>query len=187
MFGSFILTIQHTRAGVVVGNVFLVTFGHNNNGQITVLGTHGYTQIQARLTGDSNNIYFEVFDDGTGTLGDAQTTTITLDNVNANVTPYTSFTDGSVLSGTEKSIVSTSNNRINVDGSTVAFLTDNVASATKLANTRKIWGQNFNGENDITGDLKIGYANAFGISYSPSDTNLYNYFYGGSVFNHNVS
>ena len=65
----------------------------------------------------------------------------------------------------------------------VAFEDSNVASATKLANTRKIWGQNFNGENDITGDLKIGSANAFGISYSPADTNIYNYFYGGSVLN----
>lgn len=62
-------------------------------------------------------------------------------------------------------------------------LSGNSSSATKLQTTRTIWGQSFNGEGDVTGDLKIGSANAFGISYSPSDTNIYNYFYGGSVFN----
>lgn len=35
----------------------------------------------------------------------------------------------------------------------IAFLDDNVYSATKLQNTRKIWGQNFNGEQDVSGSL----------------------------------
>lgn len=37
--------------------------------------------------------------------------------------------------------------------STVALTSDNVASATKLLNTRTIWGQNFNGEGNVTGTL----------------------------------
>lgn len=37
--------------------------------------------------------------------------------------------------------------------STVAFLTDNVASATKLQTARTIWGQSFNGEKNIAGNL----------------------------------
>ena len=38
---------------------------------------------------------------------------------------------------------------------TLAMLTDNVASATKLANTRTIWGQNFNGEVNVTGAFML--------------------------------
>lgn len=34
-----------------------------------------------------------------------------------------------------------------------AFTDSNVASATKLANTRTIWGQNFNGEGNVSGDM----------------------------------
>jgi hypothetical protein len=105
--GSFMVSINYTRYSTVVGNVFLITFGHSGHGQITVLGTHGYTQIQARLTGDANNIYLELFDEGYGTVGDTQTATITLDSINANITTYTSFTDGTTLSGSVKSLVST--------------------------------------------------------------------------------
>jgi hypothetical protein len=36
---------------------------------------------------------------------------------------------------------------------TLAFTTDNVASATKLQTARTIWGQSFDGTNDITGRL----------------------------------
>lgn len=48
--------------------------------------------------------------------------------------------------------------RRNVDGTwsawkTFAFTTDNVASATKLQTARKIWGHNFNGTEDIDGDI----------------------------------
>lgn len=39
------------------------------------------------------------------------------------------------------------------DWKTIAFTDSNVASATKLANTRTIWGQNFNGEGNVTGSL----------------------------------
>lgn len=38
----------------------------------------------------------------------------------------------------------------------LALLTSNVASATKLATSRKLWGQSFNGENDVNGHLSIG-------------------------------
>mgnify|MGYP000848133622 CR=1 FL=1 len=157
--GSFIVSINYTRNSTVVGNVFLITFGHSGHGQITVLGTHGYTQIQARLTGDANNIYLELFDEGYGTVGDTQTATITLDSINANITTYTSFTDGTTLSGSVKSLVSTVNNRINVDGRTVAFIDDditgNAATATTLATARTIAGVSFDG----TANIAIPFAN----------------------------
>lgn len=39
------------------------------------------------------------------------------------------------------------------DWATIAYLTDNVASATKLQNMRTLWGQNFDGTGDVTGAL----------------------------------
>ena len=63
------------------------------------------------------------------------------------------FNDGTTLIGSVKSEVSTENNRINVDGNVVAYLTDNVASATKLQTTRTIWGQNFDGSGNVSGAL----------------------------------
>lgn len=36
---------------------------------------------------------------------------------------------------------------------TVAFLTDNIASATKLQTARTLWGQSFNGEKNVSGNL----------------------------------
>ena len=39
------------------------------------------------------------------------------------------------------------------DWATIAYLTDNVASATKLQNMHKIWGQDFDGTGNVTGEL----------------------------------
>ena len=39
------------------------------------------------------------------------------------------------------------------DWAMIAYLTDNVASATKLQNMRKIWGQDFDGTSNVTGEL----------------------------------
>ena len=39
---------------------------------------------------------------------------------------------------------------------TLALLTDNVASATKLQTARTIWGQSFDGTGNVTGDLSFG-------------------------------
>ena len=43
---------------------------------------------------------------------------------------------------------------IQVGGETVAYLSSNVASATKLQTARKLWGQSFDGTGDIIGELK---------------------------------
>lgn len=42
------------------------------------------------------------------------------------------------------------------DWKTIAFTDSNVASATKLQTARSLWGQSFNGENDVNGHLSIG-------------------------------
>ena len=59
----------------------------------------------------------------------------------------------------------------------LAFTDSNVASATKLQNSRTIWGQSFDGTGNVSGDIKLAEeADAkIGSTYSKSDANLYNY------------
>lgn len=56
------------------------------------------------------------------------------------------------------------------DSSYLAARTDNVASASKLAKTCKLWGQPFNGEGDVSGDLsglsKIKFTNEIFLTTS---------------------
>lgn len=58
-----------------------------------------------------------------------------------------------------------------------AFLDSNVASATKLATPRTIWGQSFDGTGNVSGDIKLAEAAdaKIGSTYSKSDANIYNY------------
>ena len=76
--------------------------------------------------------------------------------------------------------------------STVAFLTDNVASATKLQTARTLWGQNFNGTQNVSGDMSnvgnintnYAYVNAKTFAYNPADAHdegypWYGFTYGG--------
>ena len=49
----------------------------------------------------------------------------------------------------------TSNNYNTKDWATVALTSDNVASATKLAAARTIWGQSFDGTGNVNGTLRI--------------------------------
>ena len=67
--------------------------------------------------------------------------------------------------------------RILLDTSNYAKLISNVASATKLATARTLWGQSFNGENNVSGDMiGVGRINngliisQFGTSADNSDT-----------------
>lgn len=124
--GSFILNVHYTRNNVVVNNVFLITFGHSNSAHIVTLGTHNYTQIQLRLTdgGSVNDVYVELLGSGSGT----QTVYCQIFNMYvSSITKYTSYTAGG---GTVRASTSTVNGRLKVDNNTVAFTSDNVASAT---------------------------------------------------------
>ena len=58
--------------------------------------------------------------------------------------------------------------------SSVAYLTDNVASATKLQTPRTIWGQNFNGEQNVNGVItsSISTNNLWNCIVKLSDTSL---------------
>lgn len=67
--------------------------------------------------------------------------------------------------------------RILLDTSNYATLISNVKSASKLATARTIWGQSFNGENNVSGDMTgVGRINngltisQFGTSADNSDT-----------------
>ena len=55
--------------------------------------------------------------------------------------------------------------------STVAFLTDNVASATKLQNARTLWGRSFDGTQNVSGDMTgVGWING-GLRINAKDNN----------------
>lgn len=64
-----------------------------------------------------------------------------------------------------------------MDWSTVAFLTDNVASATKLQTSRTLWGQNFDGTANVSGNMTgVGSISASGdiiTSKSMRTTDMY--------------
>lgn len=74
----------------------------------------------------------------------------------------------------------------------IAFLDDNVSSANQLANTRTLWGQNFNGTQNVSGDMSnvgnintnYAYVNAKTFAYNPADAHdegypWYGFTYGG--------
>lgn len=67
----------------------------------------------------------------------------------------------------------------------LAFLTDNVASATKLQTARSIWGQSFDGSGDVNGNITPNAHNTYSIG---SDSVAFhrtvsNYLYSGSSNN----
>ena len=59
---------------------------------------------------------------------------------------------------------------------TIAFTDSNVASATKLQTARTIWGQNFDGSADVSGNIHLGNGAAFevGTGYNAGDPTRYN-------------
>lgn len=74
----------------------------------------------------------------------------------------------------------------------LAFITDNVASATKLQTARTLWGQSFNGTQNVSGDMSnvgnidtnYAHVNAKTFAYNPADAHdsgypWYGFTYGG--------
>ena len=119
-YGSAQVTLKHTRYNVVVGGVLLVSFGHSNNGQLVLLGSHGYstTQVKIRLVVADNDssVYMEVWDENASDLTDDNAYTIILDNINCNPTTYTTFVSGNVYNPNVLSELTTENNQIIIDG-----------------------------------------------------------------------
>lgn len=149
LFGSLYVTFRHTRNSVVVGNTLLVTFGHYGHGQLVLLGSHGYSQVEVRVVGDGtgNNVYLEILDNNTSDGTDDNDYTVTLDNINCTVTKYTTFTDGTQASPPIYSSITTANNEIILDGN-------------------KVWHQgNDGGGSGLDADLLDGnHASAFALS-----------------------
>lgn len=73
-----------------------------------------------------------------------------------------------------------------LDWKQLAFLTDNVASATKLQTARTIWGQSFDGTGNVNGDLDMRYskitfaesANDYHIGWGSDNMFVYKNYYG---------
>ena len=63
------------------------------------------------------------------------------------------------------------------DWLSVAMTDSNVASATKLETARKLWGQNFDGSADVSGDitLTVGANASIGSAYTVGNPNKYNF------------
>lgn len=57
--------------------------------------------------------------------------------------------------------------------SKLAFLTDNVASATKLQTARSLWGQSFNGTANVDGALTVHHTGACGVYISGGGESSY--------------
>lgn len=55
----------------------------------------------------------------------------------------------------------------------LAFLTDNVASATKLQTARSLWGQSFNGTENVDGALTVHHTGACGVYISGGGESSY--------------
>ena len=56
----------------------------------------------------------------------------------------------------------------------IAFLTDNVASATRLQTTRTIWGQSFDGSSNVDGDFTQTKGGSYGGPYGGQNFYIYN-------------
>ena len=56
----------------------------------------------------------------------------------------------------------------------IAFLTDNVASATKLQTPRTIWGQSFDGSSNVDGDFTQTKGGSYGGPYGGQNFYIYN-------------
>lgn len=113
------------------GGLKLVTVTYQ--GKEWVAMDSGNTSIQAK------KIYF------TGDWTNAEFTLVSYYNTSTKVVL------NAEINGSIKDLVS---KNIQVGNNTVAYLSSNVASATKLQNARTLWGQSFDGTDNVTGELK---------------------------------
>lgn len=104
------------------------------------------------------------------------------------------YTVGTNLDGGANSSVNIIwKNDSNRNNGLVATVDGNVYSATKLQNTRTIWGRPFNGEQNVNGDLREvnniytnrGTIDAFTFAYNPSDSHDGLPWYGMTCYGNN--
>ncbi|NCB96562.1 MAG: hypothetical protein EOM35_08970, partial [Negativicutes bacterium] len=123
-----------------------------------IYGLKDDEQITVQIWCDSGSTATVVCfrDNGYGLVGTISTTT-GYGKMTYTVKPYTinANNNGTVLlvitAANAKIKVERGNQSTDMSYSWSDYLASNVASATKLANTRTIWGQNFNGEGNVDG------------------------------------
>jgi len=92
--GVYLVSLNHTRSGVVVNTAFMVTCNHSNSMRLMQLQSGNYTQVQVRLTDiDGNNCFVEVLDSAAGAGDHGYTVTIALISAGG-FTPITTYTAG---------------------------------------------------------------------------------------------
>lgn len=205
---SYILNIKGTRTSVVYNNTYLVNTHHGyGRGHVVQLGgsNYGNTQtLKVRIcTDDSGSSYFEVFDSiRQADSSVTQSVSCYLIPISCGVIDrYTLFTSGeNIDQGFEAGEVLNSSNYSNSISASnfVGNLIGNSDTTTKLKNSIKLWGNDFDGSSDINGNIILpnGYTllskdstgnarqlvalnsvNQFGLGYGTSiagyDTNIY--------------
>jgi hypothetical protein len=168
-----------TNAAAPVANTDLVTLGHLNNTYTGVLNISGDTGTDAiSLTTET---FAHVGGTGIATAVTANTVTITLKNTTVTASSYGAagsvgtFTvdaqgrltaagsttisitsaqvnDATALATASKIVLRDASNNFAANTITAA-LSGNATTATTLATTRTLWGQNFNGGANVTGSL----------------------------------
>lgn len=169
---TYIINISATRNNVVYNNTYLVTSHHNKTGNIVLLGGSYYSQISVRVCADSDgNSYFEILDKAqSATSSTTQYVKCQLIPISCKIADkYTKFTSGEVIpEGFASSkifetkayvnSIQASNFVGNLIGNVIGNITGNADSATKLQTPRKIWGNDFDGTQDVYQDLMFNHS-----------------------------
>lgn len=154
-YANVLLSINFAQSSQASNHLYLISCGHTS-ANIIQLGANNYNtnyNVKVRVSGsDATTHNIEVY----GTYGYNGATEISIDcnyvkfeNISI-VTTYNTYTAGG---GTSRKEITSSYNKI------VADLAGNADSATKLQTSRTLWGNTFNGTQNLSGTISISSTN----------------------------
>ncbi|MCK9371055.1 hypothetical protein M0R04_14180 [Candidatus Dojkabacteria bacterium] len=141
------ITVTNAIAGSITGNAATVTTNANLTGDVTSTGN---ATTVVKINGTS------LAGLATGLL--KNTTTTGVPSIAVAGTDYSAGT-ASLATGILKSTTTTGALTIAVAGDFPTLNQNTTGSAATLTTTRTIWGQNFNGSANVTGDITLGTGN----------------------------